>query len=145
MATSASARHHLFRTLESVLGDEDAATLMDHLPEGGWDEVATKSDLRGLGSELRSEMTELRSELKTDIAELRSELKTDIAEVRSELKTDIAELRTSMGGLVTKADLAEQLRLHVDARVGEISRWWMFSCIGMQAATIAGVIAAVRL
>ncbi len=120
MATSASARHHLFRTLESVLGDEDAATLMDHLPPGGWDEVATKTDLREVASELRGEIAELRGELKADLADLRSVM-------------------------VTKTDLAEQLRLHVDARVGEISRWWIFSCMGMQAATIAGVIAAVRL
>ena len=46
---------------------------------------------------------------------------------------------------VTKTELAEQLRPHGDVRVGEISRGWMFSCMGMQAATIAGVLAAVRL
>ena len=98
MATSAAARDRSYRTIEPLLGAEQADFLMDALPLGRWDELATKVDL--------------------------------------------AELRADM---VTKADLAEQLRLHVDARVGEISRWWVFSCIGMQAATIAGVIAAVRL
>ena len=47
--------------------------------------------------------------------------------------------------LSTRDELADQLRLHVDARVGEILRWWIFSTMAMQAATIAGVIAAVRL
>jgi hypothetical protein len=68
--------------------------------------------------------------------------KSDLAELRAEMRHGFAELRAEM---VTKADLAEQLRLHVDARVGEISRWWIFSCMGMQAATVAGVVAAVRL
>lgn len=93
------------RTIEPLLGEEQAEFLMDNLPPGGWAEVATKTDLR---------------------------------ELRAEMRSGFAEM-------VTKSDLAEQLRLHVDARVGAISRWWVFSCMGMQAATIAGVIAAVRL
>ena len=97
--------------------------------------------MRAEFAEVRGEMSELRSEMRTEFAEVRAEF----AEVRGEmavLRGEGAELRSAM---VTKSDLAEQLRLHVDARVGAISRWWMFSCMGMQAATIAGVIAAVRL
>lgn len=123
MATSASARHHLFRTLESVLGDEDAATLMDHLPEGGWEEVATKSDLRALGSELRGEMSEL----------------------RSDLKTDIADLRTSMAQLGTKQEMAQIIDLHIDARMGAIARQWTMANVAMTATLLAAVIAAIRL
>jgi hypothetical protein len=120
MATSASARHHLFRTLESVLGDEDAATLMDHLPEGGWEEVATKSDLRALGSELRGEMVALRSELKADIAELRSQV-------------------------VPRQELTEIIDLHIDARMGAIARQWTIANVAMNATMLAAVIAAIRL
>lgn len=120
MATSASARHHLFRTLERVLGDEDAATLMDHLPEGGWEEVATKSDLRALGSELRGEMVALHSVLKTEIAELRSQV-------------------------VTEQDLASIIDLHIDARMGAIARQWTMANVAMSATMLAAVIAAIRL
>lgn len=120
MATSASARHHLFRTLENVLGDEDAATLMDHLPPGGWDDVATKADLRELGSELRGE-----------IAGLRTELKTDIAEVRAQM--------------VTKTELASIIDLHIDARMGAIARQWTMANVAMSATMLAAVIAAIRL
>lgn len=105
MVSSAAARDRFYRTIEPLVGAEQADWLMDQLRPGGWDDVATKADLR----ELR------------------------------------AEMRDGFAQCVTKTDLAEQLRLHVDARVGEISRWWMFSCMAMQAATIAGVIAAVRL
>ncbi len=51
-------------------------------------DVATKSDI----AEVRTEIAELRTELKSDIAEGRAE----IAEVRNELKADIAEMRTAI-------------------------------------------------
>ena len=123
MVSSASARDRFYRTIQPILGDEAADFLMDALPPMDGDEVATKTDIRLVGSELRSEMAELRSEMRTGFAELRGE----------------------MSAMATKADLAEQLRLHVDASVGKASRLWFFSVMGMQAATIAGVIAAVRL
>jgi len=105
MAVSASARNRLYNRLREQYGDEDAETLMDLLPPGGWDDVATKADLRALR----------------------------------------ADVQEGFAGMVTREELGDLLRLHVDARVGEISRWWLFSTMAMQAATIAGVIAAVRL
>jgi hypothetical protein len=123
MASSASARHHLFRTLENVLGDEDAATLMDHLPPGGWDDVATKADLR----EVRGEIAELRGDLKSDIAELRGEL---------------SEIR---GHMVTRSELASLMDVHIDARMGAIARQWTFANVAMSATMLAAVIAAIRL
>jgi hypothetical protein len=138
MAPSASARQHLFRTLEGVLGTEDAATLMDHLPPGGWDEVATTTDVRGLGSDLRGEVAGLRGELKGDIAELRGELKGDIADLRS----DVAEMRAQM---VTRDELPRILDLHLDARMGAIARQWTFANVAMSATMLAAVIAAIRL
>lgn len=134
MATSASARHHLFDTLRAQLGDEDAATLMDSLPPGGWDDVATKTDVAGVRAELQT----VRAELKTEIGELRSEMRTEFAELR-------AEMREGFATFVTSDELHEALRLHVDARIGSVMRSWMFSVMGMQAVTIAGVVAAVRL
>ena len=127
MVTSASDRHHLFRTLESVLGDSDAATLMDHLPPGGWDDVATKSDVRALGTELRGEIAELRGELKGDMAELRG---------------DVAEMRAQM---VTKDELNGLMTLHIDARMGAIARQWSVANVAMNATMLAAVIAAIRL
>ena len=127
MVVSASARNRLFNTLRERLGDADADTLMDSLPPGGWDDVATKTDLKSEVAQLRAEARTTRSELKAEIAELR------------------AEMREGFAKTVSRDELGEVLRLHVDARVGAISRGWLFSTMARQAATIAGVIAAVRL
>jgi hypothetical protein len=47
-------RHQMYQRLEEVLGREQAATLMEHLPPVGWADVATKRDLELL--ELRFEV-----------------------------------------------------------------------------------------
>ena len=48
MAISESQRHHLHNALDEVLGPEDAAVLMSHLPPSGWSDVVrtTELDLR---------------------------------------------------------------------------------------------------
>ena len=45
----------MYQRLEEVLGREEAATLMEHLPPVGWADVATKRDLDHLGDKLRGE------------------------------------------------------------------------------------------
>jgi len=57
-------RHQLFLRLEEVLGDEEANTLMEHLPPVGWADVATKTDLSAL---------EARIDLRFDLATERME------------------------------------------------------------------------
>lgn len=52
MAIDERARHELHRKLEEVLGAEEAATLMAHLPPVGWADVATKRDFLLLKQDL---------------------------------------------------------------------------------------------
>ncbi len=87
------------RSLEGVGFKREQAEAQVQLVMDTYEEnVATKSDL----SDVRSEMSLIRSELKTEMAELRSELKTEIAELRSEVKTDIADLRSDMSDMFVK-------------------------------------------
>ncbi len=72
-------------------------------------EVATKTDLAELKTELKEDISELRvefkqdiGELKQDISELRAEFKQDIGELRVELKGDIGALETKITALETK-------------------------------------------
>lgn len=48
MAIDERARYELHLKLEEVLGADEAATLMSHLPPVGWADVATKHDLAQL-------------------------------------------------------------------------------------------------
>ena len=70
-------RLNLHRKLEAVLGNEEADTLMAHLPPVTWNEVATADDLDALGTTLRAEMhtmgTELRTEMQVGFATSRAE------------------------------------------------------------------------
>lgn len=45
MVVDERAGHELHAKLEEVLGADEAATLMSHLPPVGWADVATKRDL----------------------------------------------------------------------------------------------------
>jgi hypothetical protein len=69
MGASANDRHRLHARLEQLLGADDAATLMEHLPPSPWDDLATRADIRSLRDELRTNIAEMR----TDMRELRKD------------------------------------------------------------------------
>jgi predicted nuclease with TOPRIM domain len=58
VAITESSRHKLHGRLDEVLGQEEAATLMEHLPPVGWADVATRRDLDHSSEMLRAEMTQ---------------------------------------------------------------------------------------
>ena len=98
MSTNDKARLELHRRLESVLGAEEAMTLMSHLPPVTWDQVATKDDLRALEASLRSEISVSASGLRAEMADLRTEVRTELSAVR----TEIADLRTEIADAILR-------------------------------------------
>lgn len=52
MTVTEESRHRLHLALDRTLGEEDATTLMEHLPPVGWSDVATKQDLAHLEERL---------------------------------------------------------------------------------------------
>jgi hypothetical protein len=56
MAITEQGRHRMYERLEEVLGREEAAVLMEHLPPVGWADVATKRDLDHFADKLRAEL-----------------------------------------------------------------------------------------
>jgi hypothetical protein len=82
MSVDDRTRNDLYRKLESVLGAEEANTLMAHLPPTTWRDLATRADVEHLGIALRAEThalgTELRSEIQTLGTELRAEMVTAV-------------------------------------------------------------------
>jgi len=91
-------RHDLYTRVAETFGEQEADTLMAHLPPVGWADVATTSEVRTLGVELRAEMAELGAQLQIEMSELRSELRGEMSELRSELRGEMAELRSELRG-----------------------------------------------
>ena len=93
MAISEESRHHLYLRLEEVLGSEEAATLMEHLPPVGWADVATKRDIDALRDSMKRDIDALRDSMKRDIDALRDSTKRDIEALRYSSKGDVEALR----------------------------------------------------
>ncbi|MGA0982870.1 MAG: hypothetical protein ACO3UA_09745, partial [Ilumatobacteraceae bacterium] len=75
-------RLKLLRTLETVIGPEDAGTLMDHLPPVTWANVATVDHVSSVGHQTA---TALRGEIQVLSTQLRSEMNQLGTELRSEM------------------------------------------------------------
>ena len=84
MATTQAQRASLFNTLAELMGTEDAETLMQELPPGGWDRMATKEDLQVLGATFTAALAEFRVEVTNTFAEFRVEVANGFAEAAKE-------------------------------------------------------------
>lgn len=76
MKTGIRDRDSLYVRLREVLGDEQAATLMELLPPDR-EQLATKADVSDVKTELKADL----AELKADIADLQS----DMADMKSSM------------------------------------------------------------
>ncbi len=50
----------------------------------------------------KTDMSELRSDMKSEMAELRSDMKSEMAKLRSDMKSDMADMRTDMANMETR-------------------------------------------
>ncbi len=109
-------RLKLLRTLETVIGPEDASTLMDHLPPVTWANVATVDHVSAIGDQttktLRSEMQVLSTQLRSEMSELRVELRSDMTVLSNQLRNEMNQLGTELRGEMNQ--LGIQLRSEID-------------------------------
>lgn len=144
MTVDDRSRLELYQRLSEVIGAEGADTLMAHLPPVTWQDVATKQDVRGLGSELRTEMAELNSELRTEMADLRTEIRTGLAGVRTELAEVRGDVRTELTAL--RGDLATQgaaLQSRIDQAITQ-QTWRLATFVGAWGALLVTVVGLIR-
>lgn len=88
MTIDEQARHQLFARLDEVLGRDEAATLMAHLPPVGWADVATRHDLDTLRLVVQADIGSVR----TDVGSLRQRV-DDLAQ-RTDERFDAMATRT---------------------------------------------------
>lgn len=115
MATTQAQRVSLFNTLAELMGTEDAETLMEQLPPSGWDNVATKDDLKVLTATFTAGMAEMRVEftnalagVASELAETRVEFAAALAETRVEFAAALAETRVEFTNALAETNAAMQ-------------------------------------
>ena len=81
MALTHTQRTSMFNTLAEVMGSEDAETLMEHLPPSGWDNVATKDDLRAAFAETNAAIATGLAQAATERAEGFAQAATERADI----------------------------------------------------------------
>ena len=104
MVMTETQRTTLYSQLTDAIGQDAARTLMEQLPPTGWDQVATKEDVKTsekmLLREIRASETRVMGELK----ESEGRLMIQIADSESRLGTRIDETNTRIDGMNTRID-----------------------------------------
>ncbi len=93
-------RNRLHNKLGEVLGDAEAATLMEHLPPVGWADVATKRDLAHTEVQLRSEIKALGLEIRKEMADLATALTKEMAAQTRAVMLAMVTLQVAVLGYV---------------------------------------------
>ena len=121
-------RYALQERANSVLGREQAATMMELLPPVGWADVATKSDLDAqsetLTLKLRLEWAAAEQRIRGDMASVDTRLRGDLASVEKGIRGDMASMEQVIRGDIASmqqghsGDMASMERAIGELRVG---------------------------
>ena len=81
------------------VGEREARALAEGLDQALREEVATKTDLTAVKSELSADIAAVKTELAADIAAVKTELRAEIAAVKTELRAEIAAVRIDLAAV----------------------------------------------
>ena len=98
------------------MGEREARALAEGLDQALREEVATKTDLTAVKSELSADIAAVKTELSAEITAVKTELRTEIAAVKTELRTEIAAVRIDLAAV--KHDLLRWMVGMAFAQVG---------------------------
>jgi hypothetical protein len=121
MTLDETTRFRITNKFVGILGDEDAAKLMDAIPPINWDRFATKDDIAAATiltkAEMELEFANFRTEVAVQFADartavagqfaqVREEMRTEFADVRNEMRTEFAGVRTDMNSRFAEVQLS---------------------------------------
>jgi hypothetical protein len=104
-----AARHHLHQSLSQIIGEEDAAVLMEHLPPVGWADVASRRDLDHLEAVLRLEMEAIEHRLAAKIDQVDARLDSRIDKLEAKIDGRLGSMQ---------AEFTKQLLLANSVMIG---------------------------
>ena len=110
MSPSEMKRLTLYEKLIDVFGEEPAVTLMENLPPGGWDQVASKTDLQTLKTEVNAKMDVgfakmdgQFAEIRGEFANLRGDMKAMEGRIDRQVSRDIRNFAFATMGMILAA------------------------------------------
>ena len=106
MTLDDTTRFRITNKFVGILGEEDAAKLMDAIPPIDWNRFATKDDIAAATiltkAEMELEFANFRTEVAVQFAEVRSEFATQFADVRTDMNNRFAEVQLSFAKVDVK-------------------------------------------
>ena len=132
MSPSEMKRLTLYEKLIDVLGEEPAVTLMENLPPGGWDQVASKADIEARRAEVNGQFAQVNAKIDGGFAAVNgqfaavngqfAEVNGQFAEVNAKIDGGFAALRGDMGAMEGRMDrrAGRDIRIVVFTTVGAV-------------------------
>ena len=112
MTLDETTRFRITNKFVGILGDEDAAKLMDAIPPIDWDRFATKDDITAATILTKAEMELQFANFRTEVALQFAEVRIEFADVRTEMRTGFANLR---------AEFAHSMRINTFTIIGGLA------------------------
>ena len=112
MTLDETTRFRITNKFVGILGEEDAAKLMDSIPPIDWDRFATKDDIAGAAILTKAEMELEFANFRTEVAVQFAEVRSEFADVRTEMRTGFANLR---------AEFAHSMRVNTFTIIGSMA------------------------
>jgi hypothetical protein len=112
MTLDETTRFRITNKFVGILGEEDAAKLMDAIPPIDWERFATKDDITAATILTKAEMELEFANVRAEVAVQFAEVRTEFADVRTEMRTGFANLR---------AEFAHSMRINTLTIIGSLA------------------------
>ena len=119
MTLDETTRFRITNKFVGILGDEDAAKLMDAIPPIDWDRFATKDDITAATILTKAEMELQFANFRTEVALQFAGVRTEFAEVRIEFADVRTEMRTGFANL--RAEFAHSMKVNTFTIIGSLA------------------------
>ncbi len=112
MTLDETTRFRITNKFVGILGDEDAAKLMDAIPPIDWDRFATRDDITAATILTKTQMELEFANFRTETALQFAEVRIEFADVRTEMRTGFANLR---------AEFAHSMKVNTFTIIGSLA------------------------